>query len=57
LLTEVESGKHSDRPQLRATQAACKKHKGQAGHRQTRPPVAQRGLHREPGLKPKRRWR
>jgi DNA invertase Pin-like site-specific DNA recombinase len=25
--TEVESGKHSDRPQLRAAQAACKKHK------------------------------
>jgi DNA invertase Pin-like site-specific DNA recombinase len=25
--TEVESGKNSDRPQLRAAQAACKKHK------------------------------
>jgi DNA invertase Pin-like site-specific DNA recombinase len=25
--TEVESGKHSDRVQLRAAQAACKKHK------------------------------
>jgi DNA invertase Pin-like site-specific DNA recombinase len=25
--TEVESGKHSDRGQLRAAQAACKKHK------------------------------
>jgi hypothetical protein len=25
--TEVESGKHSDRAQLRAAQAACKKHK------------------------------
>jgi hypothetical protein len=28
--TEVESGKHSDRPQLEAALAACKKHRATA---------------------------
>jgi DNA invertase Pin-like site-specific DNA recombinase len=30
---EVESGKHSDRPQLAAALAACKKHRAKAGPR------------------------
>ena len=45
--TEVESGKHSDRAQLRAAQAACKK-QGNAGHRQARP--ASRNVHFLSGL-------
>jgi DNA invertase Pin-like site-specific DNA recombinase len=46
--TEVESGKNSDRVQLRAAQAVCKKRKGKVGHREARPALAQRCLYREP---------
>jgi DNA invertase Pin-like site-specific DNA recombinase len=38
-LTEVESGKRSDRPELEKALAACKKLKAKLCHRQARPPV------------------
>jgi DNA invertase Pin-like site-specific DNA recombinase len=45
--TEVESGKNSDRPQLRAAQAACKKHKAKLVIAKLDRLSPQRRLHRQ----------
>ena len=51
--TEVESGRNPNRPELRQSAASRQGHRGDAGHRQARPAVAERRL----SVDAPRQWR